>query len=99
MNQVFDGATANGDSLIVEHRGGAFDVVVVGTFDGCTVTPYAEYTDSADNSSGFVPLANGSEEVTTWTASMVKIFAPVRPCRLKLVISDADSSTDIDAWM
>lgn len=99
MNQILDGATANGDSLIVEHRGGPLDVIVGGTFDGCTVTPYAQFTDSAGNLTGYIPLSNGSEEATTWTGPMVKIFGPIRPCSFKLVISDADTSTDIDAWM
>lgn len=94
LQKIFNGATANGDSLAVTHGGGEVEIVVGGVFNGCTVTAYAMFPGTET----YVPLSeNGATAV--WTTGLVKILKTARPCLLKLVISSTGASTAINAWV
>jgi hypothetical protein len=45
--QLFDQAATNISSDVMEWQGGTGNVVCEGTFDGCTVTIYAQWEDGA----------------------------------------------------
>lgn len=90
MTQVFTAQTANGNSSVVDHRGGKQEVIVNGTFNNCTVTLFASFDDGTT----YVPVADG-----TWTSSAVKIFESVSPCKLRLTVTNAGASTSLNAWI
>lgn len=90
FTQVFTSQTANGDSTKQPHTGGEVEIVVKGTFDGATVTAYADFV----NGPTACPLDGGS-----FTAANTKVLKTVRPCSIYFTVTNAGASTSINAWV
>lgn len=90
MQKIFNAATANGDSLTVTHNGGEVEIVVDGVFGGATVTLYALYAEAGV----YVPIYEGA-----WTESSIRVLRTIRKCTLRLTITDASETTEINAWI
>lgn len=90
FTQVFTARTTNGDSTKQPHQGGEVEIVVKGTFDGATVTAYADFV----NGPSACPIDGG-----VFTDPNTKILRTVRPCSVYFTVSSAGASTSIDAWV
>jgi hypothetical protein len=94
FTQVFTSRTTNGDSLEATSGGGEVDIVVDGTFDGCSVAVMIRFNGLPT----FVPASEG-DAACVFTAPMTKTIKLSRPATIKLVVSSAGGSTDVDAWI
>lgn len=89
MQQIFTTADS-GESSEIEHNGGACEIAVDGTFNGCTVTAQAKL----NGLSAWIPLDNGE-----WTAPLIKVLDIPRKAQIRLSISNEGGSTSINAWI
>jgi len=90
FTQILTAATANGNSSQYYWDVGEGQVVVSGTFDGAT----AKLQFSPDNGTTWVDVGTAS----TFTAAGGAGFT-LNACKVRVNISDADASTQINAWI
>lgn len=86
---LFTAQTANGDSSVFDAVHREYSLIrVYGTFDGATVTAYADF----DESGTYCILADG-----VWTSADIKTLYFKPGVKFKLTLSSAGASTSISA--
>ena len=86
---LFANQTTNGDSAEVDIVLREYSLIrVYGTFDGCTVSCFADF----DNSGTYCAIVDG-----VWTADDVKQIYLKPNVKIKLTLASAGGSTDISA--
>lgn len=86
---LFSAQTGNGNSSVAEIEQREYSLIrVYGTFDGCTVTAYADF----DASGTYCLIAAG-----VWTSEDIKQIYLKPGVRLRLTLSSAGGSTSISA--
>ena len=90
MQKVFDGQSANGSSTAFQSIGGKYKAIIAGTWDGATV----KVETSADKST-YVSAGSDCE----FTADGQHDFPTAPNEWIRLTLSSAGGSTDLDGWL